>query len=363
MEYIQDKTLGISLPLPEFEIETPCFIILESALENNLKKTAALAGGVHRLAPHVKTHRSPWVTKYLIKNGVKAFKCATTREVEMVLECGAAEAIWAYPTTNPAAIARVIKAAAKFPNAKVSGMVDTQAGLDTWLDLFQEYPDSQVALRIDLDPGLKRTGVPIDDVALDLALKIAEAGRFGGWHMYDGHIKDLDLDVREANVLKNKVALDTLFEKAIKHGLTLDLVAGGSYTYPIWASHTDAKVSPGSWAYSSCQHFVDLKDQEWQVAAYVLTTALSQRNGTTTLDAGSKAICPDILMNKRYTGVDEILNVNEEHSVVVAPDVAVGDKVALVPRHACTTAYLYRRALVLNAKNEWEYQDQLGCER
>jgi D-serine deaminase-like pyridoxal phosphate-dependent protein len=40
------------------------------------------------MVPHVKTHRSPWLTRHLVARGVTAFKTATPREVEMVLRGG-----------------------------------------------------------------------------------------------------------------------------------------------------------------------------------------------------------------------------------------------------------------------------------
>ncbi|WP_277977952.1 alanine racemase [Pantoea endophytica] len=363
MKYMQDKTLGINLAAPDFEVETPCFIIIESAVQYNLKRAAEFAGGVNRLVPHVKTHRSPWITKYLVENGVKAFKAATPREVEMVLDSGSPEVIWAYPTSNPAAISRVLRAAASHPQSIVCGLVDNDIGLSVWTELLTKQPLNNVTLRVDLDPGLGRTGLPISDIAIELAEKVAQTGRFAGWHIYDGHLKDLDLSVREAQFLNLKDEVDQLFDSANRRGLTLDVIGGGSYTYPFWARHTEARVSPGSWTFSSCQHHTDLSDQGWEVGAYVLATVLSKRDGTVTLDAGSKAVAPDITMTKRYTGVNEILDIKEEHSVVAVSDENVGDHVALVPRHACTTTYLYRKALVLSINGEWEWREQLGCER
>jgi 3-hydroxy-D-aspartate aldolase len=54
---------------------------------------------------------------------------------------------------------------------------------------------------------------------------------------------------------------------------------------------------------------------------------------------------------------------NEEHSVVESTTLAVGDQVLLIPRHACTTAYLYDEALVLTPEGVWERRAQLACRR
>jgi len=353
-----------NLPLPDVPVETPCFVVLEEAIDNNLEHTAALAGGVGRMVPHVKTHRSPWLTRYLVERGVKAFKTATPREVEMVLQAGAPEVVWSYPTTGQAAIARVIAAARAHPSARVTGVVDSEAGLALWLQLLGDggqYPN--VDLRVDVDPGLGRTGAQIGEPALALAMALAGAGRFGGWHIYDGHIQDLDLALREQRFLALQAQLQPMFERAEQAGLVTDIVAGGSYTFPFWAQYTGARVSPGSWVYSSSQHQTDQPHRGWQVAAYVLTTVLSERDGILTLDAGSKAISPDMPMNQRFVGVDKIVKMNEEHTMATSTTLVPGERVALVPRHTCTTAYLYRRALVRTLQGTWEYRDQLGCER
>jgi D-serine deaminase-like pyridoxal phosphate-dependent protein len=346
------KTLGgdlldPTLPLPDFEVETPCFVVLEPAMEHNLRQTAALAGGVGRMIPHVKTHRSPWVTRHLVEQGVTAFKTATPREVEMVLEAGAKEVVWSYPTTGAAAIARVIAAADAYPQARVTGLVDNEVGLAAWLKTMSGGRHPNVNLRIDVDPGMARTGVAMGEPAIALALAVDRAGLFGGWHVYDGHIQDLDLAVREAKFLKVQEQLNATFERAEKLGLTTDIVGGGSYTFPLWAKYTKARVSPGSWVYSNSQHQADQPHRGWKVAAYVLSTVLSERAGTLTLDAGSKSIAPDIEMKRRFVGAGEIVSMKGEHTIVGASNCSPGDRLALVPRHTCTTAYLYRRALVL----------------
>ena len=358
-----DTAVTSDLPLPDFDVETPCFVILEDVIDHNLERTAALAGGVDRMVPHVKTHRSPWLTRYLVDQGVKAFKTATPREVEMVLQAGSPEVVWSYPTTGLAAIARVLEAANTFPNARVTGVVDSVIGLSSWLCQLEKGAHPNVDLRVDIDPGMGRTGAAIGDAAIDLALKLAHAGRFGGWHIYDGHIQDLDLISREARFLALQEELNAMFLRAELAGLTSDVVGGGSYTFPFWAKHTHARVSPGSWVYSNSQHQADQPHRNWKVGAYVLSTVLSEHNGILTLDAGSKAISPDMPMNNRFEGLDKIIKMNEEHTMATSSFLRPGDRVALVPRHTCTTAYLYRRALVRSRSGNWEYRDQLGCER
>lgn len=358
-----DTPVSYDLPLPDIDVETPCFIILEDVIDHNLEQTAALAGGVGRLVPHVKTHRSPWLTRYLVERGVRAFKTATPREVEMVLQAGSPEVVWSYPTTGTAAIARVLTAADAFPNARVTGVVDSEIGLSAWLGRLRDGMHPNVDLRVDVDPGMGRTGAAIGEAAIGLALAVAQAGRFGGWHVYDGHIQDINLVEREKRFLAFQDELNAMLMSTELAGLTSDIVGGGSYTFPFWAKYTSARVSPGSWVYSNSQHQADQPHRNWKVGAYVLATVLSEHNGVLTIDAGSKAISPDMPMDKRFEGLEKIVKMNEEHTMATSSFLHPGDRVALVPRHTCTTAYLYRRALVRSRSGNWEYRDQLGCER
>jgi 3-hydroxy-D-aspartate aldolase len=218
-------------------------------------------------------------------------------------------------------------------------------------------------LRIDLDPGLGRTGLPISVGALDLAARISEMGLFGGWHVYDGHVQDVVREDRERRLAPIMEAVRDLMKSASEQGISTDLIAGGSYSYNIWPADLANWVSPGSFTYSSSQHNSDLADAGWQIAAYVLSTVLSMRNGTATLDAGSKAISPDIPLVKRFVGAGAIRLMKEEHAVVESSHLHIGDRVPLVPRHACTAAYLYSRALVRLVDGTWEYRDQLGVRR
>jgi D-serine deaminase-like pyridoxal phosphate-dependent protein len=351
------------LPIPPLAMETPCFVILEDAVMQNLERTAAAAGGMARLMPHVKTHRAAWLAERMLARGVTGFKTATPAEIEMALAAGAPRVVWAYPTVNRAAIARVIAAAAAHPAARVDGMVDSSEGLAAWAAELAAASPANVRLRIDLDPGLGRTGIAMTDAAIELARGVQEAGVFGGWHVYDGHIHDADKAVRARRVEEIAARLRALLASAREAGLDGDVIAGGSYSFNLWPADLVARVSPGSFTYSSSEHAADLADLGWRIAGYVVATVISVRAGTATLDAGAKAISPDKPMTERFAGAGAIRFMNEEHVVVASDALKVGERVALVPRHACTAAYLYERALVRGMDGGWEYRAQLGARR
>jgi D-serine deaminase-like pyridoxal phosphate-dependent protein len=352
---------NVDLPLPDRLAPTPCFVVFEDGIRRNLKRTAEACGGINRLMPHVKTHRADWIVRLLLAESIEAFKCATPAEVEMVLAAGAKNVLWAYPSGNPGNIARVLAAAGKHPGARVTSLVDSKGGLDAWLAALGNG-FRNVDLRVDLDPGMGRTGVPMNPEAVELALAVNAAGRLAGFHVYDGHIKGQRAE-RTQQVLANAAKVSELLAALRAKGIAADLVGGGSYTFDIWPEDLARYVSPGSWTYSSAQHHIELAELGWEQAAFVLATVTSVHAGTATLDAGSKAISPDKPLPERFHWDGRIVMMSEEHVVVEADHLNVGDRVLLTPQHTCTTAYLYDTALVRTSGGGWEERPQLGCRR
>lgn len=349
------------LRLPNEPLETPCFLIYEDAVRHNLRRTSEAAGGIDRLMPHVKTHRAPWIVKLLLDQGITAFKCATLAEVEMVLESGGLSVTWAYPTVNAANLMRFVDLAKRFPGAQLTSLVDSERGLGAWRETFRGAPVN-IALRVDLDPGLGRTGVAMSDEALKLARALHSIGRLAGWHVYDGHVKG-DREARQQQVTALADQVRALRDTLRGEGIETDMTGGGSYTFNLWPADLARHVSPGSWTFSSAQHDLELADLDWRPAAFVLTTVISVHTGTATLDAGCKAISPDKPLAERFRWDGRIILMNEEHTVVESQDLAVGDRVLLMPQHACTTAYLYSNALVKTSAGSWERRPQLGAVR
>lgn len=346
--------------LPPDTVGTPAFVIYEDRVLHNLKQTVAAAGGWDRLMPHLKTHRAPWIVRLLLQQGITSFKAATVAEVEMALEAGARTVFWAYPTASRNNIGRFIACARKWPNSKLMGAVDTAEALGMWQQQLTPQ-DANVRLLVDLDPGLRRTGVPMNEAALSLARAAAKVGRFDGWHIYDGHVKGTR-DERQAQVNEIAGKVRGLMDALRAEGIESIAVAGGSYTFDLWPSDVAPHVSPGSWTYSSAQHDIELAHLGWLPAAFVLATVASTRDGTVTFDAGCKAISPDKPLASRFRWDGEIILMNEEHTVARGSG-AVGERVLLMPQHACTTAYLYDAALVRTVDGQWETRPQMGNRR
>jgi len=351
------------LPLPPGEVATPAFVIIEDAMLHNLQVTAAAAGGIDRLMPHVKTHRAPWIAKWMMEHGVSSFKAATPLEVDMCLNAGAKHVLWAYPTANSANIRKVLDSALNTQDAKVQVLYDCREGLEAWVVELEKTPAKNIHFVLDLDPGMGRTGANIEGDAEALAVEGNQRGKFDGFHLYDGHIQDVDRDIRIEKNRENVARVKELFARMQAHDLVTNLTASGSWSFDLWPEDMAQFVSPGSFIYSSAQHTKELPHLNWKLAAYVLGSVVSARSGSATLDAGSKAISPDMKLSERFFGPGAISAMKEEHSVIQTDQLTVGDKIPLIPRHTCTTAYLFPQALVCHSDGRWEYEDQLGNQR
>ena len=353
----------MGLVQPPFDVETPCFVVLEEAVMRNFRRTAYIAGGVARLMSHVKTHRSAWLIERMVAQGATAFKVATPAELELVVRAGARYVVWAYPTTNTAAVRRVAQFAGQYPDVRIEALVDSAKGLEIWRTELGSQNCAQIGLRVDLDPDFGRTGLPIGEPARQMAQELKELKLFAGWHCYDGHIGGPERQSRVQRVGYIVEKMRKFLAQARAVGLDGDLIAGGSYSFDLWPPDVARWVSPGSWVYSSSRHHADLPEFGWEIGAYVLSTVLSVRDGTATLDAGSKAISPDVTLGLRFQGPGAILMMKEEHTVIKNADLTAGQQVALIPGHACTAAYLYPKALVLGEDGVWAYRDQLSAAR
>ena len=143
---------------------TPALLIDAQAVDANIEATlSALGGDARRWRPHVKTAKLAWTIERLLAHGVTAFKCATTRELRALVDAGATDVLFAMPLMRASA-SRLAEIGAEHPELAVSALTDAVAMLDHW--------PAGVGLTIDLDVGMHRTGLDVDDHASVVALAV-----------------------------------------------------------------------------------------------------------------------------------------------------------------------------------------------
>jgi hypothetical protein len=105
------------------DIPSPALLVYPARVEENIRRMIALAGGVGRLRPHMKTHKMPEVIRMQVEQGITRFKCATIAEAEVTAAAGAEDVLLAYQPVGPN-VERVIQLAQAFPKTKFSVIAD-----------------------------------------------------------------------------------------------------------------------------------------------------------------------------------------------------------------------------------------------
>jgi D-serine deaminase-like pyridoxal phosphate-dependent protein len=87
-------------------LETPAMLLFQDLMDHNIRSVCELVGGGENLIAHVKTHKCEAVARREVESGIAGFKCATLKELEMVLQAGASKAILSYPQCQEIKIER-----------------------------------------------------------------------------------------------------------------------------------------------------------------------------------------------------------------------------------------------------------------
>jgi D-threonine aldolase len=220
---------------------------------------------------------------------------------------------------------------------------------------------------VDLNVGMNRTGIPPDENALAFFGELS--GMNGiipiGFHVYDGHIRDADRDLRKAKCDEAFRPVERLAQQLIDSGEEKPvIVAGGSATFSIHAERPDVECSPGTFVFWDYGYRHILPELPFRYAALVITRIVSLPSpDLICTDLGHKSIASENPLSRRVfflNGNDlEPVSQSEEHLVLKAPvnhSYAAGDILYGVPYHICPTCALYDTMYIIKdhqVKGEW----------
>jgi D-serine deaminase-like pyridoxal phosphate-dependent protein len=344
---------------------TPALVIYPDILASNIERTVHLLDGdPDRWRVHIKTAKLGYTIRRLIERGVRNFKCATTLELLVACQCGAADVVLAYPTMGANA-RRVREIAEQFPGVRVSVLAENQEQALQW-------QGSRLGIFIDINSGMNRTGIEESqsDVIMKLARAIGTAGLdLRGLHYYDGHHGALQEPERSAEAHRGYDHLMKIVSAIERNGIAvLELITAGTPTFPCSLSYAGFRgagfihrVSPGTVVYCDATSMAQLsKEYGYQPAALVLTRVVSHPNvGIVTCDAGHKAVSADSgVPTCVVVGFPELTPraPSEEHlpmavgnplSAQEGTSPKVGEVLYLLPRHVCTTVNNFDHALLV----------------
>ena len=342
--------------------ETPAMLLFEDKMDHNIRSVCELVGGGQNLIAHVKTHKSEAVARKQIEVGIAGFKCATLKELEMVLQAGARKAILSYPQGQERKIERLCDLTSSYPDAWIATIVSTPFHLDL-LDTVATRRKQSLHAMLDLDAGMHRTGIGFGPDATKLYREI-DAHPFlqpSGFHLYDGHNHFSDVVQREATAQRNIESLQVFRQQLEAAGMPVPcVVAGGSWSFPYYARTEGMYGSPGTFIYWDAGYRTAMPDMPFRCAALILTQVVDRYPdaGTITTDLGCKAISSDLAVEERayLLGQDaaQLILQSEEHGVfrISGELPPVGDYLLAVPGHICPTTIRYPGIHVLDTAGE-----------
>ena len=347
------------------EIPSPSLLIYAERVEENLRRMIALAGGVTRLRPHIKTHKMAEMIELQVALGIRKFKCATLAEAAMAARHGAEDVLLAYQPVGPN-IALLLELAASFPGVRLSCLADNAATIRE-LSEAAAQADTRIEVLLDLDLGQHRTGVAPDSRAFDLYRLMASrpALKPGGLHAYDGHLHQADVAERAAACEAAFAPVEVLRRKLLRESLPVPrVVAGGTPTFSMHAQRPDVECSPGTCVFWDAGYARNLPDLDFLPAAVLLTRVVSKPTpNRLCLDLGHKAVASEMPHPRVvFLDLDDAQPVmhSEEHLVLETPRAdafAIGDVLYAIPWHICPTVALHSEAVIVSdgcAVDRWK---------
>ncbi len=351
----------------EDDVLSPSLLIYPDRIEENILKMISIAGAADRLRPHVKTHKIPEIIKLQLKHGIGKFKCATIAEAEMVAMCGAADILMAFQPAGPN-IERFFNLKRSFPDIRISCIADSEEIIKK-LSLIAVSGKMETEIYLDINNGMNRTGITPGEGAFELVKLIDDLPmlKFGGLHVYDGHIEEPDYLLRKKKCDESFLPVTELIRILEKAGKkSVKIIAGGTPTFPIHLQRENVETSPGTtllWDYRSSSIF---NDMNFLHAGILFTRVISKPSkNIICLDLGHKAIASEMPQPRAFfpdAGDFKIINHNEEHMVIKtekAGRMNIGDVVYAVPWHICPTVDRFDMVtVVMNGKatGQWKVE-------
>jgi 3-hydroxy-D-aspartate aldolase len=336
------------------ELNTPALVVDRDALNRNIQKMAAFAKrtGV-ALRPHAKTHKSLAIARLQIEAGAVGLCCTKLGEAEVLAAGDVASILITSPVVSKPAIARLVELNERVPDLMVA--VDNPDNVAALSAALGSRPLKAI---IDIDPGIRRTGVGSPEAAVALFESMGAAGNisYRGVQMYCGMQQHIhDYAQRFAAIEERTAYLRSILAALADKGAPQPIITGsGTGTH-----HIDAKLGlltewqVGSYIFMDRQYAeCDLggdKSQLFDYSLFIDARVVSANTpGIATIDAGYKAMATDGGAPVVVVGAPQgstYMFMGDEHGLIIDPARnhvwRIGDIVRLAVPHCDPTVNLY----------------------
>jgi D-serine deaminase-like pyridoxal phosphate-dependent protein len=294
------------------------------------------------LRPHAKTHKSVDVARRQLVAGATGLTVATVGEGEvfanLLAEFGK-DLFVAYPV-----------AASPSRLRELAGRVPTIVGVDS-NDGVRRAAEAGVAISIEIDSGLRRSGVDPNDAGELASLARSLGVRVNGVFTFPGH--GYGLGAARASAAADEGRALTAACVSLRSAGVDDIVASGGCTPTATLTHQDVvnELRPGVYVFMDAGQLAMGAATPDQVALTVRTTVVSNAvPGQVVLDAGAKVLAMDRLDFIDTHGLvpaypkARLTRLWEHHGVLEIPEgsprPALGEQLDIIPNHVCATVNL-----------------------
>lgn len=335
-------------------LNTPVLVLDRDALQRNVERMAAFAREKGMaLRPHAKTHKSVEIAKMQMAAGAVGVCCAKLGEAEALAAGGIDAILITSPVVTPQAIARLIALNGKMASLRVvADNPDNVAALGAAASASGQMLD----VLVDIDPGIRRTGVPSAEAALALAQRIgaADALRFAGVQFYCGAQQHIESYADRLGAITDRTDyLRGVVETLKGAGFAPEVITGGGTgTHQIDAElGLLTELQAGSYVFMDKQYNDCDLDGEggkpFETSLFVDAHVISANSSSmATIDAGFKALSTDgglpVVASGAPAGAMFVF-MGDEHGALIAPDhpFRIGDHISLAVPHCDPTVNLY----------------------
>jgi D-serine deaminase-like pyridoxal phosphate-dependent protein len=305
------------------------------------------------LRPHAKTHKSVDIARLQMAAGAVGVCCAKVGEAEALAAGGINAILITSPVVTQQAIARLVALHERIGDLRV---VADNGGNVAALAAATKDASRPLPVLVDIDPGIRRTGVASSEAAVALAKEIAAAPSlsFAGVQFYCGAQQHIEsYEERRAAIVERTEYLKSVIAALETAGLKPEVVTGGGTgTHRIDAAlGVLTELQTGSYVFMDKQYVdCDLTGagaSPFENALFVDAHVISANApGMGTLDAGFKALSTDGGSPQIVDGAPAdaaFFFMGDEHSALIAMghEFRVGDHVTLTAPHCDPTVNLY----------------------
>lgn len=296
---LNEKLVGE--PGSRSRLETPVAVLDLDLFEHNIALMAQTCwkAGLS-LRPHAKSHKCAEITRRQMAAGALGNCCAKPGELLALFEGGVRDLLLSAPIASPAKIDALARAAAA--GGRIGVVVDRADLATAYAEAAQRHGTAFDVL-IDLDVGLKRSGVATPAEAVDLARLVSglDELRYRGVQAYQGRVQHIDdfAARRTANQEMGRL-LAGMLDALREAGFAPEIVSGGGTGSHLLDGEEKllTEIQAGSYVFmDEAYGSVDMHGRggpEFEPALRIAVTVIGHSSlGFAITDGGSKSFALD----------------------------------------------------------------------